>query len=233
MWAAIEATFDPVFRDAFGKMLLSIACGLMIGLERTYRGKPAGVRTNILICLGSCLFMIVSEQVSVQARNAGYLSADPARIAAQVVTGIGFLGAGTILRNAGIITGLTSAASIWVVAAVGLGIGAGLGKIAFAGTLLVVVVVETFGFVVRRIRVERFRYYRMDVVVKKDGVIGDIRKALRKKGIVYSQESVEKVLGERHYRAELYVRSNRPNLEEELASIEGVRHVVLLLQHVE
>ena len=233
MWAALESYFDPAFREAFTKLIISIFCGLLVGLERTYRGKPAGVRTNILICLGSCLFMIVSDRVSTVARAAGYLSADPARIAAQVVTGIGFLGAGTILRNAGIITGLTSAASIWVVAAVGLAIGAGMEKLALACSVLVVGVVETFGFVVRRIRVERFRYYRMEIVVKKDGVISNIRKALRRRGIVYSKESMEKVLGERHYRAELYVRANQPDLEEELSSIEGVRHVVLFLQHVE
>lgn len=229
----LESFFDPFYRDALGKMLLSILCGLIVGLERTYRGKPAGVRTNILICLGACLFMVVSERVSFHARDAGYINSDPGRIAAQVVTGIGFLGAGTILRNQGIITGLTSAASIWVVSSLGLAVGAGMGKLAITAAIMVVGVVESFGFVVRRMRVDRFRYYRMETVVKKESVIMDIRKLLRRHKVAYSQESTEKVLGERHYRAELYTHTDGRVLEEQMAALPGVRSVVLLLQHVE
>ncbi len=109
----------PTFlvRSAF-----SILCGGMIGLERERRGKPAGFRTNTLICLGSCLYMLVSEFIY---QRIGATPTDPTRIASQVVTGIGFLGAGTIIQSRGTITGLTSAATIWVVAAIGLFIGAG------------------------------------------------------------------------------------------------------------
>lgn len=101
----------------------AVVCGGMIGMERERRGKPAGFRTNILICLGAALYMMMSDLVAV--RVLGQTPADPGRIAAQVVTGIGFLGAGTILRERGSVTGLTSAATIWVVAAIGLFIGAG------------------------------------------------------------------------------------------------------------
>ncbi len=121
----------PTFlvRSAF-----SILCGGMIGLERERRGKPAGFRTNTLICLGSCLYMLVSEFIY---ERMGPATADPTRVASQVVTGIGFLGAGTIIQSRGTITGLTSAATIWVVAAIGLFIGAGFPAIALLCSILV------------------------------------------------------------------------------------------------
>ena len=100
----------------------AIFCGALVGIERERKGKPAGFRTNTLICFGSALYMLVSEFIM---KSMGVQNTDPTRIAAQVVTGIGFLGAGTIIQSRGTITGLTSAATIWVVAGIGLMIGAG------------------------------------------------------------------------------------------------------------
>ena len=112
----------------------AIFCGALIGIERERKGKPAGFRTNTLICLGSTLYMLVSEFVFAKM---GVTNTDPTRIAAQVVTGIGFLGAGTIIQSRGTITGLTSAATIWVVAAIGLLIGAGFPLLGLLCTVLV------------------------------------------------------------------------------------------------
>src|SRR5262245_51128737 len=86
--------------------------GMVVGLERELRDKPAGIRTMILISVGSCLFAMISQRM-------GAANADPTRIAAQIVTGVGFLGAGAILRDARTIFGLTTAATIWMLAAVG------------------------------------------------------------------------------------------------------------------
>lgn len=104
----------------FGAIVVSVGCGLIIGLERESRGKPAGARTLVLICLGSSLFVQISMIL------AGPMG-DPARVAAQIVTGIGFLGAGAILHQSerGYIAGLTTAATIWVSAAVGMLVGSG------------------------------------------------------------------------------------------------------------
>ncbi|RMG64251.1 MAG: MgtC/SapB family protein [Calditrichaeota bacterium] len=102
------------------KVVVAALCGGLIGLERERDQKPAGVRTQMLVAIGACLFMIVSTAI-----GNNYL-VDPSRIAAQVVTGIGFLGAGAIIRERGSVMGMTTAASIWVVAAIGLTIGAGL-----------------------------------------------------------------------------------------------------------
>jgi len=101
------------------KVLVAMFCGGLIGLERARDQKPAGVRTLMLVAMGSALFMVVSLSLGDDPR------VDPTRIAAQVVTGIGFLGAGAIIRERGSVMGMTTAASIWVTAAIGLTVGAG------------------------------------------------------------------------------------------------------------
>ncbi len=126
--------------DLAAKLVIAILIGGGIGLERELKHKPAGLRTNILICLGSALLMDLS--MGIAATHGG----DPGRIAAQVVTGIGFLGAGTILHTRGQITGLTSAATIWVVAALGLTVGAGYYVEALGSTVTVMVVLIGLGW---------------------------------------------------------------------------------------
>lgn len=130
--------------DLAAKLAIAVLIGGGVGLEREIKGKPAGLRTNILICVGSALLMDLS--MSIAATHGG----DPGRIAAQVVTGIGFLGAGTILHTRGQITGLTSAATIWVVAALGLTIGAGYFVEALGSTITVMVVLIGLGWVEKR-----------------------------------------------------------------------------------
>jgi hypothetical protein len=109
------------FSSYLARLVIALVIGGAIGLEREFKGKPAGMRTNMLICVGSCLIMIISIEI---ARTAVRTS-DPGRIAAQVITGIGFLGAGTIIRSRFHIVGLTTAATIWALSAIGLAVGAG------------------------------------------------------------------------------------------------------------
>ena len=130
--------------DLAAKLFAAVLVGGGIGLERELKGKPAGLRTNVLICVGSALLMDLSLSLT---RTYG---GDPGRISAQVVTGIGFLGAGTILHTRGMITGLTSAATIWVVAALGLTIGAGYFVEALGSTLTVIAVLIGLGWVESR-----------------------------------------------------------------------------------
>lgn len=105
------------------RLVLSCVMGGIIGYERQARHKSAGLRTNILVCLGSCLVMLLSQSLYQDVE--GKTNADPARLAAQVVSGIGFLGAGAIMKEGVTVTGLTTAACLWVVAGVGLAVGAG------------------------------------------------------------------------------------------------------------
>jgi putative Mg2+ transporter-C (MgtC) family protein len=117
------------------KLLMAMICGGAIGFERELSRKAAGLRTNVLICMGAALYMIVSRHIS-----GGAAFTDPARLAAQVVTGIGFLGAGVIMQSRGSITGLTTAATIFLVGAVGISIGEGMFGIAAISTALIIVV---------------------------------------------------------------------------------------------
>jgi len=112
------------------KLLLAVICGGAIGLEREATGKPAGLRTNILISVGATLITIVSARVASE-------TGDPGRIAAQIVTGVGFIGAGSIIQARGAITGLTTAATIWAVAGIGIALGAGLPILAVSGTIVI------------------------------------------------------------------------------------------------
>ena len=103
------------------KLLLATLLGGVLGYERGREKKAAGLRTHILVCVGSALFMLISMHVAENSQG----GADPGRIASQVVTGIGFLCAGTIFQSQGSISGLTTAASIWIVSAIGLAVGSG------------------------------------------------------------------------------------------------------------
>lgn len=126
--------------DVVEKLLLSIALGALIGMEREFYRKPAGFRTHCLIALGSCLFTILSIKVDA---NRG----DPARIAAQIIPGVGFLGAGAILRDQGRVVGLTTAAGIWMVASLGMAVGAGYFWIAAWTGLISLIVLRLFDVV--------------------------------------------------------------------------------------
>jgi putative Mg2+ transporter-C (MgtC) family protein len=133
------------------RLLLGLVLGAIIGLEREFGRQPAGFRTHSLVALGACLFTIVSAYAFLGA------GADPTRIAAQVVTGIGFIGAGAVLQYQGHIRGLTTAASLWSVAAIGMAAGAGLYVLAVLGTALVLVVLSLLD------RVEAIVRHRMGI----------------------------------------------------------------------
>ncbi len=119
------------------RLLLALIFGAAIGYVREIKKKAAGLRTHTLVCLGSTLFTLVSIEM-VKGMNGG----DPSRIASCVVTGIGFIGAGTIFQSGNNVRGLTTAASIWVCAAIGLAVGAGLYSIATATTVLALIVIQ-------------------------------------------------------------------------------------------
>ena len=124
------------------RVLSSVLLGFAIGLEREMTNKYAGLRTNILVCLGACLFTIISiygfPEVSVTGDELG--TRDTARVAAQVVTGSGFIGGGTVLRHGATVFGLTTAATLWVSASIGMACGAGMYGLAITATILSIIV---------------------------------------------------------------------------------------------
>ena len=129
-------TFMPLPENIVEKLLLSLVVGGLIGAEREYRSKSAGFRTLTLICLGSALFTIFSQWIGADG--------NPDRIASNIATGIGFVGAGVIFKGDYGVNGITTAAMIWVTAAMGMGIGAGYGSVSILACLLILVMLVIF-----------------------------------------------------------------------------------------
>lgn len=138
-------SMDISIAGILGRLILAVALGGLVGVEREIHGRAAGFRTHILVCTGAALVMLVSIYGFPTWSNS-----DPGRLAAQVVSGIGFLGAGTILREGASVRGLTTAASLWVVAGIGLAVGSGFYVGAAAGTFLAVTTLQVLNRLERR-----------------------------------------------------------------------------------
>src|SRR5437773_1839855 len=158
------------------KLLLAAILGGIIGIEREIRDKPAGLRTNILICVGSTLFMSISTKV------AQVLGGDPTRIAAQIISGIGFLGAGAVLQSHGFVLGLTTAATIWVVAGVGMALGSGMYMVAVFATAMSLITLYFLSFVEDRIQGRKMYSYAL--------VVSDLNRAMAAINGVLQENSV-------------------------------------------
>lgn len=139
-----------------------MACGAAVGLERELSDKPAGLRTNMLITIGSTVITMTSIYLALTYAERQVNIADPGRIAAQIVSGIGFLGAGTIIQARGSVHGLTTAATIWVMAGIGIAIGSGYYAPALATTVVLIGVLFALGWLETRFeRPRRFVYFHV------------------------------------------------------------------------
>ena len=146
---------DPQSVSFISRLILAGILGALIGLERELRAKEAGLRTHFLVALGSALIMIVSQWGFAGldgVLGAGTRDADRARVAAQIVSGIGFIGAGAIMVQKHYVLGLTTAAGLWVVAGIGMATGGGLYAVAIAGTIFALIGLELFRFIVKLVR---------------------------------------------------------------------------------
>jgi putative Mg2+ transporter-C (MgtC) family protein len=145
-----------MYPDDVIKLILAVLVGGLIGLEREYSSKAAGFRSIVLICIGSTLFTVISQHLG------GTANGD--RIAANIITGIGFIGAGVVFKDGVSITGITTASSIWATAALGMAIGGGHYILAFEGLVLVIIVLSLFEFLERQVdRWHQVRSYRIVV----------------------------------------------------------------------
>lgn len=184
---AVLPLFEPLPLDLMGRLALAVLLGGIVGVERELSGKPAGLRTNILICLGSALLMDLS--ITIGLMEGDVRVGDPARIAAQVVTGVGFLGAGTIMQARGEVVGLTTAATIWVVAAIGLAVGAGHRAEAVAAALLVTLVLTALGWLERWMLSFR-RVVNGTVHLRRDARFEDVTPIFRESRIAIQAKKV-------------------------------------------
>jgi putative Mg2+ transporter-C (MgtC) family protein len=146
-WVTSSA-FHEILVPVVYRMTISFICGALVGAEREWKGKPAGLRTNILICLGATLFTLGSELAAFHVARAPQ---EASRITAQIVTGVGFLGAGAILRSGRAVVGLTTAATIWLVSAIGVIVGIGFPAVGLITAILTVATLIVLGRFEKRI----------------------------------------------------------------------------------
>lgn len=178
--------------DLFVRIIVSTILGGIIGLDRERGSHPAGFRTHILVCTGACLITIVSIQGFIPYANG---QSDPARLAAQIVSGIGFLGAGTILHKGMSVSGLTTAASMWTVAGIGIASGVGMLILATATTILVRLILASYRLMNSIFKSKQNATLQISVV-RSDWEIGSFNKlfndmsvAMKSFDIIYSDEN--------------------------------------------
>lgn len=210
------------------RILVGAILGALVGLERERHDQPAGLRTHMILVIGATLAMVLSV-------NVGYLYArpgtpsDPARLAAQVISGIGFLGAGAILRYGLSVKGLTTATSLWTMAIVGMAVGAGYYLIGIVSTALMLIVLSLVNVVENRfLRTSVSRFITIEATYHKGGV-RSIRKMIQSFSDSISSFNIQKNVKSKRLRIQVVARISRNQHLEELieaiSDIEGVRNL--------
>lgn len=210
------------------RVLLGAVLGAAVGIERERNAQPAGLRTHMILVIGATLAMVLSV-------NLGYLYArpgtpsDPARLAAQVISGIGFLGAGAILRYGFTVKGLTTATSLWTMAIVGLTVGAGYYLIGVITTLLILVVLALLNVIENRfVRTSVSRFIQIETDYHK-GVVKSIRRIVEKFAENLVSFTIQKHIKSKRLRIQVVARISRDQALEELieslSDIDGVRNL--------
>jgi putative Mg2+ transporter-C (MgtC) family protein len=212
------------------RLVVAAVLGGLVGLERERLEWAAGMRTHALVSLGSALFMVVSIFGFSDILNEQHVILDPSRVAAQVASGIGFIGAGTIIFRREIVKGLTTAASIWAVAAVGLAVGGGMFLAAIAATLLALALLVLARPVKQRLFPKRKEARRVRLVLRRDTSLAELRSEIEasevplerivvRPGSSAGEDDAELVLGKGSQEEELL------SLVEGLRRVSGVREV--------
>lgn len=194
------------------RLFVAGTMGVLIGLEREYRAKEAGYRTHFLVALGSALMMIVSQYGFMEVLKTDLIRLDPSRIAAQVVSGIGFIGAGTIILQKQIVRGLTTAAGIWATSGIGLAVGAGMYAVGISATLLVLLGLETLSYFFKSIGL---RNMMIDFSTDDKEAIKRVSKKFNTRNyVVVSYEMTEAYTnGKNVYHVSMVVKAKRMNEE--------------------
>jgi putative Mg2+ transporter-C (MgtC) family protein len=210
------------------RLLLGALVGGMIGYERQIHGRPAGLRTHILVCIASVLVMIVSEYYHyLGTMDSSYVRVDPGRIAAGAITGVGFIGAGVVLKTGLTIQGLTTAASIWVISAIGLSLGAGLYTAGLVTSLITIATLTTLRIAERKMSKlsSRFLTVTVDETAREEDITSLITRAgLKIDNTDYESfpDAEKKVF---HFTVALYREESIKSLFEKLSAMKSVKRV--------
>ena len=205
------------------RLLISALLGLAIGFEREIHGHPAGLRTHMLVALGSALFTVLSIRGFLG--EPGAAPVDPTRIAAQVVSGIGFLGAGAILKDGIVIRGLTTAASLWATAAVGMAAGAGEYVIGAVAAVVIIVSLWPINAIADRLHGTSLPDMQLRLAMKRVDALGQVSEILIVHKLEIGQIATQR-LAKDNYQADVTVRGRNPasisQAIEEISKIPGV-----------
>ncbi len=221
-------SITDVHPDGFVHMLLALLAGAAIGIERSYHGRPAGFRTHALVCLASAVLMQLTVfQAAWFPGGPDLVRIDPQRMAQGIMTGIGFLGAGVIFKEGLTVRGLTTAASIWMTAAIGVIMGAGLVSSAAMATVLALGVLAAFRWIEARIPMQQYAHHRVRFL--RDEVMPEetLRDLLLKHDCSMSGLSYQLTDDGRFFEYRMMLRTNRPQnftrLSRSLAALPMVR----------
>jgi putative Mg2+ transporter-C (MgtC) family protein len=204
------------------KVFFALAAGAMVGFERELKHKAAGLKTNMLICLGAAIYTTLSMLMAQS--NPGH-TGDPGRLAAQIVSGIGFLGGGAIIQSRGTVQGLTTAATIWVVASLGVAVGLGYGWLAVAISVVVVTALVTTTYIEGKI-FGRFAFFDCEVTIDDPtGAVRDkINIIIEKNGLTLEDFDLA-FRGEAHTLLNIRVRGYRDDFKRFMLSLWSIRGV--------
>jgi len=214
---------DPVYLDITLRLFASLGIGALIGLERTYHGRPAGFRTHALVCLSTSLLMLVTfyEDRWFPGTAQGRLVLDPTRMAQGIMTGIGFLGAGTIMKEGLSVRGLTTAASLWITAAIGILVGIGFFFPAILSTVLTLGTLSVFRWLETRIPAQFYAQLTLRFPSQAAMPEPDLRRLLKEYGFSASQPSYRLDPDADFFEYCMIIRSSHADRAREFADVLG------------
>jgi putative Mg2+ transporter-C (MgtC) family protein len=220
--------FDPVYTEILARLLAALVTGGLIGLERSYHGRPAGFRTHALVCLSTSLLMLVTVYEARWFESSEHVRAaiDPTRMSQGIMTGIGFLGAGAIMKEGLSVRGLTTAASIWITAAIGILIGIGFYYPAAIATALTLGTLSAFRWIEARIPAQFYAHFYVrfarDAVVPED----EMRGMVESHGFTIANLSYRLDAAASYFEYRMVIRSNRATnarlLSQSLSKLDAV-----------
>lgn len=222
---------DPEYLDMAARLFAALVVGGLIGLERTYRGRPAGFRTHALVCLSTSLLMLITvyETRWFPDIAQGRITLDPTRMAQGIMTGIGFLGAGTIMKEGLSVRGLTTAASLWITAAIGILIGIGFLFPALVATVLTVVTLSLFRWVEDRVPSEFYAHLTLRFALHAAMPEPEISRMLKENGFTMRRVSYRLDYDGNYFEYRATIRSHRADnarrLTDALGKLEAVKEL--------
>ena len=206
-----EFVVGGVYLDISLRLIAALLIGGLIGLERSYHGRPAGFRTHVLVCLSTSLLMLITvyETIWFPALARGHISLDPTRMAQGIMTGIGFLGAGTIMKEGVSVRGLTTAASIWITAAIGILVGIGFYFPAAFATALTLGILSVFRWLESRIPSQFYAQFFVRFTRPETMPESEMRAFLTKHGFAIANLSYHLDIESNFFEYRMMIRTNR------------------------